>query len=219
MTCFRSPFAYNIIFPSFSMPDIFSIGLGGGSRVRFSSSGATVGPDSVGHEIEHEAIIFGGRTLTASDLAVCSGLADMGVKDRISGALSEEEQEAGLTTIKRMLEVAIDKMKTDPGDVTVLLVGGGSVIVPEKLNGVGEMLRPPFFSVANAVGAAIARISGSVDKIEIPEGRSMDQIIESCKEEAIKKAVETGARPDTVTIAEVTAIQLPVRLLNYHCRK
>ncbi len=48
-------------------------------------------------------------------------------------------------------------MKTSPEDVTVLLVGGGSIIVPYKLSGVARIIRPPFFGVANAVGAAMAK--------------------------------------------------------------
>ena len=48
-------------------------------------------------------------------------------------------------------------MKTSPEDVTVLLVGGGSIIVPDKLSGVANIIRPPFFGVANAVGAAMAK--------------------------------------------------------------
>ncbi len=48
-------------------------------------------------------------------------------------------------------------MKTSPENVTVLLVGGGSIIAPEALSGVGEIVRPPFYSVANAVGAAMAK--------------------------------------------------------------
>jgi N-methylhydantoinase A/oxoprolinase/acetone carboxylase beta subunit len=44
-------------FVSFSMPDVLSIGLGGGSRVRLAENGqVTVGPDSVGHQVS--AYIF-----------------------------------------------------------------------------------------------------------------------------------------------------------------
>ena len=45
-------------FVSFSMPDVFSIGLGGGSRVRLAENGqVTVGPDSVGHQVS-EYIVY-----------------------------------------------------------------------------------------------------------------------------------------------------------------
>lgn len=207
-----------LLFPfppvSFSMPDIYSIGLGGGSRVRFSPQGVTkVGPDSVGLNIQRDARVFGGQVSTATDLAVASGLAgEIGDSSHLSGLFSKSELERGTAAIRNLLEAAIDRMKTDPGDVTLLLVGGGSVIVPETLRGVGQVLRPPFFSVANAVGAAIARVSGVVDRIEIPGKRTFEDIIEQCKEDAIGKAVDSGADSKSISIAEVTIIQLPVRL-------
>ena len=69
----------------------------------------------------------------------------------------------------------------------------GSVIAPSELKGVSEVIRPPFFSVANAVGAAMAKVSGDIDTIEILRGRSIDQVIEQLKKQAIHKALEAGA--------------------------
>lgn len=200
------------------MPDIYSIGLGGGSYVFFDANGlATVGPSSVGHEITTSAKIFGGQVLTATDLAVAAGLKDteeIGDKRLIDKSLNITEVNAGMDAIRRSLETAIDRMKTDAGDATVLLVGGGSVIVPPSLQGVQEIIRPTYFNVANAVGAAIARVSGTVDRIEIPGNRSFDEIVDACKDEATRMAVEAGASPASTSIAEVAVIQLPV----CHCR-
>ena len=64
---------------NFRMPDVLSIGLGGGSIVRQRPDGTvTVGPDSVGYEITQKAKIFGGDVLTATDIAVRLGMADLG---------------------------------------------------------------------------------------------------------------------------------------------
>lgn len=52
------------------MPDIVSIGLGGGSIVREVGDQVTVGPDSVGYKITEEARVFGGKQLTTTDIAV-----------------------------------------------------------------------------------------------------------------------------------------------------
>ena len=51
---------------NFRMPDILSIGVGGGSRIRMQADGQglAVGPDSVGFRLLQEAIVFGGETLT-----------------------------------------------------------------------------------------------------------------------------------------------------------
>ena len=64
---------------NFRMPDIISIGLGGGSIVRQGPDGQiTVGPDSVGYRITSEALVFGGKTVTATDIAVRLGMAELG---------------------------------------------------------------------------------------------------------------------------------------------
>src|SRR6266852_4695104 len=52
----------------FRMPDLLSIALGGGSIVK--ESPLQVGPQSVGYRLTDEALVFGGRTLTATDAAV-----------------------------------------------------------------------------------------------------------------------------------------------------
>ncbi|KAL5478599.1 hypothetical protein ACEPAI_2783 [Sanghuangporus weigelae] len=208
---------------SFSMPDIHSIGLGGGSRVRFLLSGqAIVGPDSVGHAILSEALVFGGETLTATDIAAASALRESGGEEasesafigdsaNLHGKLTSPQIDAALDRIRKILEGAIDKMKTEPGDIELLLVGGGAVIVPSTLAGISSIVRPPFFDVANAVGAAIARVAGGVDRIEIPGGKNggIEEIVERCKQEAIRRAVEAGANEIAVEVAEVAVIQLP----------
>jgi N-methylhydantoinase A/oxoprolinase/acetone carboxylase beta subunit len=194
------------------MPDIHSIGLGGGSRVRYDpDNSTTVGPDSVGHAITARALVFGGPELTATDLAVAAGLAPTIGDSTLVRHLDPTTVKAGQATIRRMLESAIDKVKTDAEDVDVLLVGGGSVIVPDDLRGVKRVFRPPHYGVANAVGAAIARVSGTVDRVEVPGSREMRDIVEECKKDAVDDAVGAGAKRDTVFIAEVSVIQLPVR--------
>ena len=45
---------------NFRMPDIISIGLGGGSLIR--DNGNKVGPDSVGYRLTEKALVFGGDT-------------------------------------------------------------------------------------------------------------------------------------------------------------
>ena len=69
---------------NFRMPDIISVGLGGGSIVRSENSKITVGPDSVGYKIGQEALVFGGHTLTTTDIAVRLGLADVGDKSLVA---------------------------------------------------------------------------------------------------------------------------------------
>ncbi|KAJ7650661.1 hydantoinase/oxoprolinase [Roridomyces roridus] len=194
---------------NFSMPDVKSIGLGGGSRVRVAEHGrVSVGPDSVGHYLTRDAKVFGGEVLTATDICVRSGTRSIGDSQKVADLSGDVVSEAQLV-IQKMLENVVDSMKTSPDDCTVLLVGGGSVIVPTPLRGVKEVVLPPFHSVANAVGAAIADVSGDIDTIEILQGRKLPEVLEGIKTQAIAKAVAAGAEASTVSIAEINI--LPVQ--------
>ncbi|MDF1524290.1 MAG: hydantoinase/oxoprolinase family protein, partial [Trueperaceae bacterium] len=67
---------------NFRMPDVFSIGLGGGSHVERDP--VRVGPTSVGYRLTEEALVFGGSTLTATDVAVAAGKADIGDASKVA---------------------------------------------------------------------------------------------------------------------------------------
>ncbi|KAI5284431.1 hypothetical protein KEM55_001069, partial [Ascosphaera atra] len=65
---------------AFSIPEVLSVGLGGGSRVRVDESldTVTVGPDSVGYRLGQDAFVFGGSVMTTTDVVVASKRADVG---------------------------------------------------------------------------------------------------------------------------------------------
>lgn len=67
-----------------------------------------------------------------------------------------------------MLEEAIDFVKTRQGDARLILVGGGSIIAGQSIAGIGEIIRPQYLEVANAVGAAVSLSLPSSISILIP---------------------------------------------------
>lgn len=193
---------------NFRMPDILSIGLGGGSRVVETAEGITVGPDSVGFRLLTEGLIFGGSTLTASDIAVASGHAEFGDSARVAD-LPPDLVSGARNAIAGLIDDAIDRMKTAPGDIPMILVGGGSVLVSETPKGVSEMLRPEHADVANAIGAAIGQVSGEVDRIyTIPDPEARAAAIADAEQQAKAQAVSAGADPDSVEVVNVEAVPL-----------
>lgn len=193
---------------NFRMPDILSIGLGGGSRVRETDDGITVGPDSVGFRLRSEGLIFGGDTLTASDIAVASGDANFGDPSLVAD-LSPEIVTEARKAIARLIDDAIDRMKTAPGDIPMILVGGGSVLVSETPAGVSEMLRPEHAGVANAIGAAIGQVSGEIDRIyNIPDPQARASAIADAEAQAKAQAISAGADPESVEVVNIEAVPL-----------
>lgn len=200
----------------FRMPDLLSIGFGGGSLVR--DEPLRIGPDSVGYRITAEARVFGGDALTASDLAVRAGLTSMGEPDRVA-SLDAALVEAFLERRHAMIEEAADRMKTSADSVPLIAVGGGAFLIPERLDGVSEVRHVPHRAVANAVGAAIAQISGEVDQIFSGAGR--DDAMARAREMATDRAVEAGAARETVRVVEIEDLPLaylPGDSLRVRCR-
>ena len=194
---------------NFRMPDIISIGLGGGSIVRQLEDGSvTVGPDSVGYKVTEKALCFGGDTLTATDVVVAKGMAE-GVGDpALVAGLDPELVDAACAVMTRMVEECIDRMKTSAGDIDVILVGGGSILVPDELEGVARVLKPENYGVANAVGSAISQVSGQIERVFSLDKLGRAETLEVAKKLATEEAVRAGADPDSIEIVEVEDVPL-----------
>ena len=193
---------------NFRMPDVLSIGLGGGSIVRQRPDGTvTVGPDSVGYEITKKAKVFGGDVLTATDIAVRLGMADLGDPALVAD-VPEDLARAALDAIRTLVEDAIDAMKVSSGDSDVILVGGGSIVLPEDLAGAAQVVKPDHFGCANAIGSAISKVSGTFEKLMNYDELPRDQALAQAKAEAVELAVAAGAVRDTVEIIEVEDVPL-----------
>lgn len=142
----------------FSMPEVLSIGLGGGSIVHeFKDGSVAVGPESVGFRLPDQSQCFGGPTLTATDIAVAAGMST-DITCSWKEAPNDEVVKKARENIKKQLERGIERMKTSDTDVIALLVGGGSIVQIDDLKNVKTCIRPAFYDVANAVGAAMAKV-------------------------------------------------------------
>lgn len=192
---------------NFRMPDIISIGLGGGSIIRKTNNGYTIGPDSVGYQITEKAKVFGGNTLTTTDVAVRLGKADVGNKQLVTDLpLSEAEQI--YEEIGEIVGAAIDRMKNSAEDVKVILVGGGSIIVPSKIDGVSEIIRDSNGDVANAIGACISQVSGQYEKIYIYDQMKREDAMKDAKNQAVSQAIKAGAQKESVQTVDVEEVPL-----------
>ena len=137
---------------NFRMPDIVSIAIGGGTIVRPGQ----VGPDSVAWRIHSEALAFGGATPTLTDAALLAGRAqDIGTLSARTPRMPPCWPPAWRLADAAVAD-AIDRVKTSRAAVPLIAVGGGSIILADRIAGVSEVLRPPNHDVANAIGAAIA---------------------------------------------------------------
>ena len=198
---------------NFRMPDVISIGLGGGSIVREKNGEVTVGPDSVGYRLTEKALVFGGGTLTATDIAVRLGLARVGDPARAAG-IDQGLAEKALARIVEMVEDHLDSMKSSGEAVDVVLVGGGSILLPDHIAGAKKLYKPDHFAVANAIGSAISKVSGAYEKLISYDETPREKALELAKAEAVEMAVQAGALRDTVEIIDVEDVPLQYHVGN-----
>lgn len=187
---------------NFRMPDVISIGLGGGSIVKQINERIAIGPESLGHEITTKSLAFGGSILTTTDIAVRLGLADIGDKAKVAH-LSEDFAKKVLEILFEKVIQLIDKMKSSSHDnAEVILVGGGSIIIPSEIGSQIKFCRPRYGSVANAIGAAIGKISGVHEQLynlnEIDRTLAINEVTSLANE----RAISAGAEKHSLEIVE-----------------
>lgn len=197
---------------NFRMPDLLPMGIGGGSHVDLET--VAVGPKSVGFRLATEARVFGGSTLTATDLAVAAGLADIGDKTKVA-KLDIDKVRAALASIKHRIAATADMMRTSRDPIPVVLVGGGSVLIDGELPGLGPVVRPPHADCANAVGAAIAQIGAEVDKVLALEGKDRAAELQRVSDEAKATVIASGAVAASVEVVEMD--EVPIAYLPGDC--
>jgi N-methylhydantoinase A/oxoprolinase/acetone carboxylase beta subunit len=181
-----SPYTVSGVVTNVRLPDLIDVPVGGGP-VR-------------------EALCCGGAVPTLTDAAVAAGRARFGthpVAEQWHGPLADRLAEAD-----RMLAEAVDRVALGADDLPLLVVGGGGWIAPERMPGIAEVIRPPHFEVANALGAAIAPVGGSAERICSGRPDRLRAAIDQLTTEAFSRAIEAGAHPDRLQVTGVEEVPL-----------
>lgn len=192
---------------NFRMPDVHATGLGGGSLVRVDGEAVAVGPESVGYELTQRARVFGGETLTATDIAVAGGFAHLGDGDRVADLPPDLVARVN-AMIGDSIDAAVDRMRISEVPLPVIIVGGGRILVTRPVAGASELVVPEHFEAANAVGAAIAQVTGEVDRVVALAGSGREAAVEAARRDAVRQAVENGADPATIEVLDLEDVPL-----------
>jgi hypothetical protein len=162
----------------------------------------------VGFRLEEQARVFGGGTWTLTDAAVGAGACHIG---SFPPRVPPDVQRQAYGTFLQAVAGAAERMRSQPGSLPLVLVGGGSVLLPERLGTFGEVLRPRHYDVANAIGAALAEVSGHSDRVYALAGRTREALLAEAVAAAEADAVRAGADPDGLELREVE--ELPIAYL------
>lgn len=199
---------------NFSAPDLLSIALGGGSHVCAKSS--KIGPLSVGRQLQQKALCFGGSHVTFTDLAIGLGhLSIPGVSidclKNHPNMLSQKQCQMLYSQAEQHIELLVNQMRGRHQNLPCVFVGGGSRLFAStfSLRGTGECTQnlAAHFDVANAYGAALAEIAGTVDTIVSLSER--ESTLNGLHEEARRRAIAKGADPGRLHLVDQQVIPYP----------
>jgi N-methylhydantoinase A/oxoprolinase/acetone carboxylase beta subunit len=181
-----TPSTVSGVVTNFRLPDVVEVPIGGGS-VR-------------------EALCCGGSVPTLTDAAVHAGRTTFGSNPvpRQWGARLARK----LAGADRLLAEAVDRVGRGAEDLPLVVVGGAGGIAPDRMAGVVEVVRPPHFEVANALGAAIAPVSGYAERICSGRPDLLRAAIEELTTDAFGRAIQAGAEPERVQVAGIEEVPL-----------
>jgi len=182
---------------------LLALGLGGGSLVR--DGGGRIGPDSVGFELQQRALVFGGDSLTLSDMAVAAGNMTLGDGARVAHL---DGVETALAQAAAMIEAGLERVRPSAAHLPVILVGGGAPLLRGESIGGGKIVRPSHGQVANAIGASIAMVGGECDRIFSLDEISREDAVAAAKRAASAQATDAGADAASIRIVEMDEIPL-----------
>lgn len=187
---------------NFRMPDIVSIAIGGGTIIKEMNNEIIVGPESVGYELSSKAIIFGGDTITLSDIANKLGYASFGDSSKLD-KIDLDFAKRTMQQVKKQIEEAIDLVRVNNEKGELIVVGGGSIVIPQEYDNVNSVLKPENQDIANAIGASIAKISGTFEGLVSFAKQPRDIAIEKAKEVAYENAIQAGAIAQSLEVVEI----------------
>lgn len=188
---------------NFPMPDVYSIAMGGGSHIHITQNKIEIGPRSSGNKTFSQAVSFGGKQLTLTDIALALGYVEIQGARPKNVSLSHKGCKAVIDEAIRKIYELIAKIGPDESKLPIVMIGGGSSLMPKNLLD-GRIIIPPFAHIANAYGAALAQISATVDTVVSLEDRQ--SVLENLQQQAIQAAIQKGADFKNVKITDIEII-------------
>jgi N-methylhydantoinase A/oxoprolinase/acetone carboxylase beta subunit len=109
---------------------------------------------------------------------------------------------------ERCLEAAVARLQDAVRPMPLVAVGEGSDTVPGELDRVERVLRPEAGSVAAAVGAALAPIGITVERV-LPRSGASSERREEIAAQAVSLVVQSGADASRTSVVELQEVPMP----------
>ncbi|UFJ40766.1 hydantoinase/oxoprolinase family protein [Brevibacillus humidisoli] len=190
------------------LPKATSLPFGGESRIVFVEGQPTFEAMLSHRQQQEQQIDERGCTLT--DVFLQLNPLAFGYRyerDPAAEQLSRRETEQVVKHATDQLRQTIDRVQPAKEKLPVVLVGGGSPLLVDRLfNKYGETIHPAGFQISNAVGACMAPVSSQIDRIYWLNNRSKEAVLDVVKQEVIEEVERSGGIKETIRLVQVEEI-------------
>lgn len=172
-----------------------------GSKISIDKQDITIGPESVGKSLTKEAICFGGKIKTLTDISLVLNPNIINSNAKVNISINTAQRI--LNQIFKKIRQLIFQMEEKEKNLPIIVVGGGAILfennfLDKKIN------IPNYYYAANAYGAALAEISATEDIMG--SLRDREKVLNEIKQKAISKAIAKGANLSKVRIVDLQII-------------
>jgi N-methylhydantoinase A/oxoprolinase/acetone carboxylase beta subunit len=189
---------------SVRMPRIRSLPFGGGSVLHFAGTQPRIGTANVASDLAVHAWVFGGATPTLTDAAVAGGRATIGSREL--DAWQKRRLRPVLDIVDDALLQVVEDAETTGPEPPLIVIGEAGFLVPERLSGIRDVLRPIDADVASAIGAATAQVSGQAEQICANRTEARRTAHAEARTTAFARATAAGADPAGLALVDVEEV-------------
>lgn len=185
------------------VPKMYSLPYGGGSLISLEQEDVHI-KETIANDLELQGVSWGGSSWTLTDSFIkldTEILSDQKMNLNGLKSLSKEDCQKVVKKVTQEIKEKITHLEGSSEDIPVVLVGGGSKLLVNRLFGKYKRVHHPLgYQISNAIGACFAPLSAQTDKVFWLKKRSKDEIILIEKEALIRQLLDKGAKENSIKL-------------------
>ncbi|MFJ5622845.1 hydantoinase/oxoprolinase N-terminal domain-containing protein [Peribacillus loiseleuriae] len=188
------------------VPKMYSLPYGGGSLISVKKESVQIN-ETIVSNLEQQGISWGGNTWTLTDsfLKVYPGsFSDEKMTSKGLSKLSTEACQKVINKVTGEIKEKINRLELKSEGFPVVLVGGGSSLLVDRLFGkYKKVYHPAGHHISNAIGACFAPLSAKTDKVFWLNDRTKQEIIEDETKILFQQLLDKGAKSESIELVSI----------------